>query len=354
MPEEAKTPEEEAEFGAGVFEELTATPEPEEAPPAPVAEEEPSEPEGPSLSSTLSDLGFRDVESEEDAQERLLKAYQEQLNQTAALEQRAREAEIRAAMSGMQPHAQPQNTQPQEPAAEDKRYWPAYPTVDAQMISKYRETVVDPETQQLSVRWADGTPRELRDNYDRFTAEVEQWTNKLAYEPEQTLTPIIEDLAERKVRQILESSFGFAPEEIGTRLDLSGENREIQSFMDRYQEHLYDVDPVTRQPTNRFSDFGAKVDAAMIEGYNLGLESRSAQLRYAQKTLSNEFAAIEGRAAQVTAEEVREERRKQKTQRGGQSRDLSGSVPKQADEVQNQHLSPGQTLAAAMREAGEL
>lgn len=351
MSDEDKKPEDEQEFGAGVFEELTATPEPEEAPPAPVAEEEPTEPEGPTLSSTLSDLGFRDVESEEDAQARLLQAYQEQLNQAAALEQRAREAEIRAAMSGMQPQQQPQVTQP---AQESPQYWPSYPSVDPQMISKYRETFVDPETQQISVRWADGTPRELRDNYDRFTSEVEQWTNKLAYEPEQTLTPIIESLAERKVRQILETSFGFAPEEIGSRLDLSGENRTVQNFMDRYQEHLYDLDPVTRQPTNRFSEFGAKVDAAMIEGYNLGLESRSAQLQYAQKTLANEFAAIEGRAAQVTAEEVREERKKQKMQRGGQSRDLSGSVPRQDDEVQNAHLSPGQTLAAAMREAGEL
>lgn len=353
------------DFGKGLFEEdnsgdqgapvdeaptVSAT-EPEETAVEPAA---PAEPESPTLSSTLSDLGFRDVESEEDAQARLLKAYQEQINQAAALEQRVREAEIRAAVQNM---PQPNYNQPEAEQKTDSpvEYWPQYPTIDPQMVSKYRETFVDPETSQVGVRWSADAPSELKSNYDRYTAEVEQWTNKLAYEPQQTLQPIIEDLAERKVRDILQSSFGFAPEEISSRLDLSGEQAKVNAFMQQYGDKLYEMDPVTKSQTDRLTDFGRKVDDAMVEAYHLGLQSQSSQLHYAQRALSGEFAALSGAASQATAQEVREERKLQKQQRGGNtSRDLSGSLPKHDDEVQNSNLTPGQALAAAMREAGEL
>lgn len=356
-------PAEGDDFGKGVFEEAIegeGTPEvetPTVSAVEPVADEpvEPAPVDTPSstLTSTLSDLGFRDVESEEDAQARLVQAYQEQLNQTAALEQRAREAEIRAAVRDMQPQAAPAPVADSEPSA--PQYWPAYTSVDPQMINKYRETYVDPETNQLAVRWSADTPADLRASYDRYTTEVEQWTNKLAYEPQQTLQPIIEDLAERKVREIMQSSFGFAPEEISSRLDLSGEQAAVDNFMGEWGGKLYELDPVTRQPTQRLSDFGSKVDQAMIEAYDMGLTSKAQQIHYARKVLAGEFATLNGAATQVTAEEVREERKIQKQQRGGRkTRDASGSLPREEGEVQNQNLTPGQALAAAMREAGEL
>lgn len=350
--EDAQATTEDDNFGAGIFE----NGEGEQA--APTEPAQPSQEETVAAASsgfveTLTELGFDNVDSDEVGRDRLLEAYRQERQRQSDLERRAMQAEQLASF-----YAQQQSL-PQQPAAtatdessEENTVWPTYPQYDPQMVSKYRQQVADEQGNVVS-QWAAETPPEVRAAYDQSMHAMENWTHNLAWRPQETLEPIMRKVTRDEVVEVLRDTFGIDPQELPQRLDINGDRAYATAFREQYQDKLVERDARTGQVIG-FNDLGNRFNETLLSLEQDGITSLPARFERAKQIHAADFAALESQTQSATAAEVREERKKQKQQRGRSSAipNRTGSVPRSEEEVQNDGLTAGQRLVAEMEAEG--
>ncbi|MGH7127570.1 MAG: hypothetical protein ACREIV_03310 [Planctomycetaceae bacterium] len=328
--------------------------------------ETPAETQPSSFIERLAEFGFENVETPEDAQERLLESYrqlQEQI-ETARGEARqfrdlaeygneylklARDPELRDVLERRR---QPQSAQtPPKPEA-----WWNPPAFDVQSAQRYREIRVDPSSGERAAGWKDGTPAEMKLAAEQYQAYVEDWVDRLSTRPQEVLPQIIE----REFERLFEAKYGAKVRE-----------QQTAQFLTQFEQDnaywLYAKDPRTNGPATDargapvLSPAGQKVLSYVnYAESDLGIADARAQWEYA--TAMHELETLKARnglgGASAAARETREQKRAEHLARGaGSIPDRSGSLPTADDtpgRPQNGHTSPGQRLIAQLQADGAI
>lgn len=304
-------------------------PEPSSSAPAPVApppESPPTPappPAQPGFMDQIRELGFQDVSDEAEARARLLESYRQQQERMSGFESRLKELEPLAKYGTeyletlRQPRQQPQ--QQEQP----KKYWDP-PQFDQTLMTKYQQ--YDPETGSIS--WKRDTPAAVRVAAEQHEAYHAAWAQKVIYDPINAFAPMIQEVLDRRLQEV----FGTPLHELPYRLDVNGEQRALDEFVDKYESELFIRDPRTNQiDRNHFSPFGEAVDRELRELDGLP----------AQKRLDKAYALARSQfpAAPALPEKRKQIQRETARRAGAGVPDRSGSEQRQR---QNTNLSPGQ------------
>jgi hypothetical protein len=309
-----------------------------------------STPETPPLAETVepakptfverlkAEFGFEGVDSDEQAQERLLEAYKRDRDSLTAAQQRAEEQARIAAALATGRTAEP--AVPQTAPAND--HWWQAPAIDEKMLDLYQTSTVDAATGREKVDWRPGTPPELIAQYNRHEATIKEWTENLVRRPHEVLPKIIAYEARRIVQE---------------ELSQSQQQQQAVSFLDNFRNEnpwLFNIDPVTNKPAmadGRFglSPEGQKFQSYLTEAEQLGIADVQKQFAYANRLRAADIASSKAlpNAADVNAQRKRE---LLAAGAGGGIPDKSGSVPTPASQgrTQNQNLSAGEKLRLQM------
>lgn len=183
------------------------------------------------LLAEMQNLGFSDVKDEREAMRRLVAAQRqaaEQLQSMGQLAQYGREfAELATDPAFQQFYAQRQATpapirgtqfqqaqQPQQPAsattAAQADWCPIPSNVDLALINKFREVKIDPATGQQVADFKPNTPMQVRQEYDRYVAGVEQFTHELTTNPRAVLNRYRDAEVLPMVRDVIREELGRA------------------------------------------------------------------------------------------------------------------------------------------------
>jgi hypothetical protein len=297
------------------------------------------------LSQRVAELGFQGVESEEDAQSRLIEAFQQRDFQAKQLEQRAQQLEelIRlremAAQQGVQPPAVPPTPAGQ---ANGSKWWNP-PQVNQDQVELY----TGPDG-----NWKPETPLEVKQQVERYNAYRKQWLNKLTNDPEQALQPMLEDYFERKWQ------------ERQTALEAkTQEEAVVQKFL-READWMYQIDPVSKMPRQDgrggflISADGQRFGQYMEEASNLGIPTHAGQIQYAMKLRELEKLSTQV-GQQTTTQQVQqtnEQKKRELLQRAMPGPSTGGTFPNPGEQQrsQNPRLSLGEKVLAAMQRNGDL
>lgn len=310
--------------------------------PETVTETPPSPPQ-PDFLESLRSVGFENVTSAEEAQQRLLEAYRTQQERYQQLESRVKEIEPLANYG--REYIQHLRTPPPQPAAPKQEAQPADwwspPKVDPGLVQKYR--AFNPETGQQE--WSRETPAAVRAQAEEYQTYIEQWTNNLIYNPKEALKSPIR----REVEEYLEEVFGVSPKELPERLDISGEQRVYNDLLSQYGDRIFPRNPVTQKPDyERLTPYGEALRAGLEEAQQYGLPTE-ARVRYAVRLAEStaSFVAPQQQTQQVQAK--REDNRRDLARRSGATGipDRGGSEAT-TTRKQNVNMSPGQELLAQL------
>lgn len=340
--------------------------------PAVPAEPAPVEPEPTPASPFLEKvkgLGFENVETEDQARERLVQDYETKLQQLERMQREFETAQYYARLgqqyaAHMQdPSFANQMAQRQEPAPEEPKPWWNPPKYDPQLASRWRVTTLD-ERGQPKIDWRQDTPVEVRAAHDQYNAYVEEWSEKLVHRPNEVLPPIIQSVVEPLVQQLLEERFGGMQTQ--SKLEQVKAEIESQPWMwevdPRTQGRL--VDPVTQQPV--LSQLGKQVVQDLRTIREQGIEDPAMQWEYARNRAFYNYASQQFQstpaapAAQpaAPAAQTMAERNKQYLQRAAAA---SSTPPQRAGSIDpnngtgkrpNRRQSPGHDLVAEMASQG--
>lgn len=203
-------------------------------------------------------FGFQNVRDEQDAQERILAHYEQVRSRLEEAEhyanlgrEYARLQQDPNYLSYLQSRQQPQPVQQAEPTSPWDRFKLKY---DPGVVAQWRERRVDPQTGEETVAWKPGTPADLREDAERYQAEMQQWQQGLLYRPHEVLPEFIGHEVSRRVDEIL------------AQREAQQHSRALaQNIMSQNSHWLYVRDPVTQQPlrnpdgTYVFSEPGREV-----------------------------------------------------------------------------------------------
>ncbi len=315
---------------------------PPEETPEPAAEETPepaAEPARPSFMEQLSGLGFENLESDADAQARVLEAYQQQQQsyeelqaQQDQLKQRISDAEYRASLSTV--------NQP-EPAKEagDKQFWDPPPYDPS--CEEYRQ--VDPATGKTT--WKDGTPVSVREGAEKVEAFRTKWANTIINRPHEVFPEMIAHYAKPLIEQ-----------EVERRISEDRSQRSLEQIQ-RDNEWMFQVDPVTGLHTKQFSNEGQKVIdiGNRIKGIDFNDDANvlKAAMDFYQDNKTQQSSQAE--TATEQARQTRQQKQRSHMRKAVGSPGRGGSIPNEDDQdprPQNSNLSAGRQLLAAYEEAG--
>lgn len=358
-------------------EQITETPVEPEAPPEtpePEAEPEPetpADPESPSFLSRLGELGFEGVETEQDAQERLIEAYRQQQEQIEAaqqerqqLEQLARYGNQYLAQLREQERSQTQGQAPSQQAPtqqtgerqEAPDPWWRPPEYDARWVEKWRE--MDPQTGQP--RWKADTPPEVISKTQAYTEYVDDWQYRLLTNPLEALRPAVfgalqEDPAQ--TQQIFEPMFERYYQ---ARRQQEDNQAFWQQVRQENEDWMFERDPRTNKPTGKLTREAEEVvrlGDSLIQG---GLTDPAMAWEAARAMYANRLAAsqpAESAAPAPTPQETRQQKRRDFTRaHAGSVASRGGSTRRETQEpaVQNANLSPGRQVVQMMEDNGDL
>jgi hypothetical protein len=307
-----------------------------------------------SLVQRISELGFADVESDDEALERLIEAYQLTSAERAQYEQQVRQLEP-LANYGTQYIVQQQqqipraDQQPEGAPKEPEKWWNP-PHFDHLEAERYRE--FDPDTG--GQRWKAETPAEVKISAQQYQAYLEKWSQDLVHRPAEVLPKIIEQEFDR----LFEDRYG-------SRMRQQTE----ESFYDtkeRENAHwLYRIDPVTKRIQQDREGYPVVTPAGELM---LGQMERLRQKGLTDPEDVWEFALNSVRAhyaqnqqgrqqASASAQETARRKREEHARRGSALPDRSGSfnspeVP--GDVPQNRKLSIGDRLLQEAEASGEV
>lgn len=321
--------------------------------------------------SAVRQAGFDGIETEADAQRRVLEAFgqtQEQLQRTRQESQQA----IQQAQYVQQQWAQVQQDpafqqflqQRQNPPKQqtEKQPWWNPPEHDEEIAAAWR--VRNPETG--TVEWAPDTPAEIRLNAEKYDAYVQKWARKLTRDPMSALAPLFEEREaqhEQKFAKYIEKLFGVPADEIARKLDTTGVNRLANQYIDRNRDWFYEKNPISGQlDPERVSPLGQQLLSHLQEAKRLGIADPEQQLNHAHSQV--ELISLRNQLAQFqqtqTAAGSHQQHRQDLLARGRTNgaaaipaRGASVPAPNQTNPVaQNPNLSPGQQLVANLAQSG--
>lgn len=287
----------------------------------------------PDFLTTVKELGFADVDDEQAARDRVLEAFRQQKQDLEERERRLKEAETFATYGREYLDKLRQTKEPEKPAAPAaKSVWPEYPTIDPQILRKYR--TVGPDGQE---QWSPEAPASVRAEYERYLTTAESWSNDLIYRPRQALKEPIRAEIEEYLSEVL----GVPLQELPQRLDVTGEQRIINQFLAENQERLFVRDPITNKLNQeKYTPYGQAVSDALEEAQRLGIPTRDAQLKYATAIANAKHPPSTSAAIAPKREEVRREIARKAGATGLPQR----GTPNPESRPQNRNVSPGQAL----------
>lgn len=221
--------------------------------------------------SELQQFGFENLTDRAEAERRLLDSYRdlnEQANRAKQLEQQLQFMQQTAMFGGMGQFGgmhQPGGNQGvaqagSEPARQPAPFgFDAFSKIDQAAISaaaKYRKVVS--ENGQDVVQWAPNTPANVREQFERAEAVVEQWQTALLTRPHETIPQLVAHFAAPLVQQQVAASLAQIEEQ--------------RRFETTLQENpwMLQVDPKTNRPARDargqfiYSEAGQQV----LEGVN--------------------------------------------------------------------------------------
>lgn len=298
------------------------------------------EDETPEFLQRVAEVGFRDVDTVEAGQSRLLDAYRELREQKEELDRKYREAETFAAY-GKQYLSQ--REEPKTQTDDSPKHWWSPPAADLEEARRY---LVETDEGR---EWKPDTPPELRAKVEAHVAYVQSFQHRLLERPQEVLPQIIEHEFDR----LFEERYGSRVKE-----------REAQDFWGGVWEQEGDwafrVDPLTNRPDqNRMSPAGEYFYDRASQLVQSGLSHEEAY-RYAKRDAQDRFGEL-GRRKETTAtptdeHEQRKEEVRKRALRGAESiPDRRGSFAG-ADENrrQNDNLSFGQEALRELKAEGML
>lgn len=332
--------------------------------------------------SELSELGFEGVEDEESARTRLLAAYRDSEEARTRLQQEHQSLSqyVGYGQEYLRLQSDPayqefiaSRNRPQEPRAEQQpvEAWWNPPAFDASLATKYwrPRVTVDPATNQKTpvigadgepvYGWADDTPLEVRTAADSYNQYVDQWTEKLAKRPHEALPPVVMSTVREAIQnrdpQIIEALSGVVESVIRERTQEQDTEQFVRSIQD--EEWLYEKDPRTQQPKidaagqKVYSPEGRRVMGYVAQAERIGIVDLKEQWNYAtmRARLDSVDAQSGQQAKQATAQEVREQKKREHLKR------TTGPVPDRGipqEPSNSQRQTPGQTLLQELEKVG--
>lgn len=277
----------------------------------------PSEPQVSARAARLAELGFANVQSDDEAFDRLASAYQQQRDDFGA--------QLKSALEQVRQTAPPPASAAD--AAPDKWWNP--PQVDLQLAARYRTP---------DGKWTDDAPPDVRAQVAAWERYRAQFAEKLLSNPKDALAPLLK-----------ESFAEFFDEHYGK---LAAQQAHEQFFAKAYAENdwLFEKDPHSGKPrSDRLSAEGQRVNDLMIQAAReYGIADPVKQFQFVMKQRDLERAAA---AARPTAEDARAEKQQQLLGRAGPGANRDASL-KPSPAPPNKNLSPGQRLWQLMQREG--
>lgn len=347
-------------------------------PPAPPSD--PSSPPEPvqerSFIDQLAELGFRDLEDEDQARARLLESYRDMDSRVSELQQRQQQLEqlsnygkqylelmqnpkfqeIQGGGAPAQP--EPQTTQQSEP-------WWNPPKYDPAVIERYRQ--LDQNTGEYT--WKENTPAQVRADAEAYATYMDNWAAALVSRPNEVLPPAVEQIitqdpnVSNAIQRLIDER---VQAQLGSAFTEREEMEYFRSVEEENRDWLYARDPrtneVARDPGGNpiFSEAGQQVAGYLEAAANMGIEDPRHRWQYAVE--QHELAQLRsGRVQQNTAQQAQqtaEQRRMEHLQRGAGANNIpprSGSIPPAENpgiRSQNPNLSAGEKLLDQMRADG--
>jgi hypothetical protein len=306
-------------------------PDPPEEPQSPVepvqpAPVEPASPE-PTFLSHLAELEFSGIETPEQGQERLLEAYREQQARLAEIEQQ-RTADREFAEYGRQYMAELREQRAKPPATpQPSETWSfSPPHFDEALKAKYQE--FDPESGML--RWKSGTPAKVIADSEARDDYILQWTQQIAYRPQEVFPKIVEQYAMPLFERMFEERM---------------RQTHTETFVDQIKREnpwLWANDPRTNQPTQRFSQQGQRVMELVARVEQMGVTDPAYQWELANAMYRSEQTNGTPPVEQTAAQTAAAQRRTHQARGANAIPDRGGAVAPAA--VRNKNLTPGQRL----------
>jgi len=301
--------------------------------------------------------GFENVESEEDARQRLLDAYQQERSRLDELEKRWQQFEPLIAygqqyidsLQKQQAGGQPAGQAAQAAAApEQPSVWPQIPEVDLDAVERYRDDKGE---------WKFNTPPELRHQAEQAAAAIQKWQVGMALRPQQTLEPIIKQVARQVSEELLREQFGMEPKELVQRLDLSGEQQFVQQQANELAPVLYERDPRTGQlDLQRLSAVGQAFTTALEDLERGGMSSAASRMYFARQLIAPLLTQQQQQQVTQAAQQQAAKKKTEHLHRGAARSvaDRDGSVSRNQDgnSDQNKHESFGTATVRKMLDGG--
>lgn len=321
-------------------------------------------PPSPSLREQLEAYGFSGVQSDAEAQQRLLEAWQVEQQQREALAsdlQRYQQLaqygntflqlqQDREFQEWFNARRNPQRAQQQAP--QQTKWW-SPPDVNEQVARRYLTT--DPETGQTT--WKPDTPLEVRQAYEQRQTYIEDWSRDLLYNPVKAAEKFWEGEFKTRVEQLLAEREQQYQQQAAQQRAVSY----AQQIQQQNQQWIYARDPVSGAPMvdPRTGQYVPTPQGAAVLN-NLSLLDRaiagdpSARWEFALKATLGEMQASGQQAQQASPQQIAEQKKQeflQRTNGAGHIAPRGGSLaPSPAP--QNQHQSFAESLRQSAIQSG--
>lgn len=325
-PEQQEAPEQQEEFGEGLD----------------VQQEEQQEQEAvqrPKFLQDLEELGFKDVETEEDAQARVIELIRQRDKELE--EQRRWRQQNEMFVS----YGQQALTQQQHQKTEDKQETPKPWQAPTQLPENYQEYITkrtDDATGQEVNDWRSDTPAALRAQTEEYAQWRNQMVNAMIERPERFWNELLPQFVQDQVRQIAEPLYEQRTEQ----------QREEAFLNQKWEENewLWRKDVITNEPVvGDPSPEGQKFFAVADELAEAGLTDKrrlwDAAMAMAGPQRQN---GTNGNGSADRKQEVLDRNRG-----AGSIQSRRGSFADEGENrKQNKHLTPGHALLDEMRREG--
>jgi len=216
------------------------------------------------------ELGFQDLETPEQAHQRLVESYRRERQRA---DQATEQAQYHQALVARLGQTNPtEAAAPSAPAPDDAnetvfgRFTKKWVDVDRETIAEFVITDDDGNT-----TWKPNTPPELINQVHEAQKAQRKW-NDVIQDPRQ-----LEQAISQKVESLVGDRLNSA---LSERESMTAESTVEKQFLAENQ-WLYAVDPITNRPTNQPSPEGRVFGAHYQRAVELGIPTKAAQLEYA-------------------------------------------------------------------------
>lgn len=236
----------------------------------------------PTLKDRVAELGFKDVADDNDAQQRLVEAYQQQMEYQKQLSQQMEMMRLQMLMAQQQQKpAEQQATQ----QAGQQGWWKAPP-----INTQFRDQFIAGRKEDGSIEWKPTTPPQVMAEYEQEQAYYADWAQKLVRNPDQALKPFEDQIlaaVEKKIQETIEQHSRKQQTETF-----------VQQAIKENEDFLYQKDPVTKairydfQGQPMLTEAGVRMDSILAELERSGMADETARWKYAQQIYKAQYGDL--------------------------------------------------------------